>query len=75
MCWAAQPCPAKAVCFLAAISCMIEMCPLSRGCGAKDSHVLVPVVLVPEVLDATLLSNLREVRLNLCLSVSNLGVL
>lgn len=54
---------------------MMEMYPLSRGCGAKDSYVLVPVVLVPEVQVATLLPNLSKVPQNLCLSMSNLGVL
>lgn len=52
MCWAAQPCLAKAV-----ASLMVEMCPLSRGCGAKDSHGLVPEI--------ALLPNPRKVPLNL----------
>lgn len=67
MCWAAQPCPAKALCFLAVVSHLMDMCPLSRGCGA--------CVLVPEVLVTTLLPNLRKVPLNLCFSMSNLGIL
>lgn len=67
--------PSKGYLFLAEISFMMELCPLSRGCRAKDSRVLVPVVLVREVPVVTLLPNLRKVPLNLCLSMGNLGIL